>query len=156
MQEMQAIFRAHPVRPAELDAIARCVEACFACQQICVSCADACLSEQHIESLRACITLSLDCADICAATGAVLLRLGRPGPQPVQAQVAACAQACRSCAEECGRHAEMHDHCRICAEACHACHDACEDMLKGMRHAGESEKHARQPHLSATAQDPLR
>ena len=150
MQDLQAMLRAHPAQPSELDAIARCVAACMACQQTCLSCADACLSEQHPEMLRPCITLDLDCADICGTTAAVLLRFSRPGPQPLQAQVAACAQACRSCAEECRRHADMHEHCRICAEACERCHDACEDMLKGMRHAGESEKYARQPHASAS------
>ena len=32
--------------------------------------------------------------------------------------LAVCATACHLCGEECQRHAEMQDHCRLCAEAC--------------------------------------
>lgn len=143
MDEIAAMLRAHPKQPPELDAIERCLQACMVCQVVCLSCADACLSEQQVDTLRACIAVELDCADICGATAAVLLRFNRTGAQPLQAQVAACAQACRSCAQECRKHADMHEHCRICADACQRCYDACEGMMKGMRHAGESESHAR-------------
>jgi hypothetical protein len=139
MPDVSAMLRTHPRQPTALTAIQRCAETCFQCLQTCLSCADACLAEPQAERLTQCIRLNLDCADACHATGAMLLRFGRSGPQPLQAQVAACAQACRSCGEECRKHASMHQHCRICAEACEICHDACEDMLKAMRHAGESQ-----------------
>ncbi|MBX6426418.1 MAG: four-helix bundle copper-binding protein [Variibacter sp.] len=129
----------HPHPSSHPADIVRCSEACFACLAACHACADACLSEPKVERLTDCIRLNLDCADVCAATGAVVLRIGRAGPQPLQAQLAACAQACRTCAEECRRHAAMHAHCRICAEACEACYRACEEMMVSMRHAGESE-----------------
>lgn len=138
MHDLAAMLRTHPRQPATLTLLERCAEACFRCAPICMACADACLSEKNADALTECIRLDLDCADICGATGSILLRLGRHGPQPLQAQLAACAQACRTCAEECRKHAEMHAHCRICAEACQECHDACEEMMKGMRHAGES------------------
>ena len=140
MHHASSMLQAHPRQPSEMDAVQRCVEACFAYLQTCLSCADACLAEQHVQKLTQCIRLNLDCADICHATGTVVLRFGRSGPQPLQAQLATCAQACRTCAEECRQHAAMHTHCRICAEMCNACHDACEDMMKAMRHAGESQK----------------
>jgi hypothetical protein len=41
----------------------------------------------------------------------------------------ACATACRTCGGECGRHASMHEHCRICADACRACEQACRELL---------------------------
>jgi hypothetical protein len=44
----------------------------------------------------------------------------------------ACAQACRSCGDECVRHAEAHEHCRICAEACRECERACRELLTSM------------------------
>jgi len=37
--------------------------------------------------------------------------------------------ACRRCAEECAKHAERHDHCRICAEACRDCEAACREAI---------------------------
>jgi len=45
----------------------------------------------------------------------------------------ACAAACRSCGDECRRHAEMHEHCRVCAEACGRCKQACADLLGAMQ-----------------------
>jgi hypothetical protein len=138
MADIASMLRSHPRQPVDMSTIMRCAEACFTCVQTCLSCADACLSEKHVAELTQCIRLDFDCADICRATGAVLLRFGREGPQPMQAQLAACAQACRTCAEECRKHAQMHEHCRICAEACQVCHDACEAVMIGMRHAGES------------------
>ena len=51
----------------------------------------------------------------------------------MEAVLNACAATCRSCAEEGGRHASMHAHCRVCAEACRACEQACQDLLAAMR-----------------------
>jgi hypothetical protein len=39
----------------------------------------------------------------------------------------ACDEACRLCAEECGKHAQAMEHCRICAEACRRCAAACRE-----------------------------
>jgi hypothetical protein len=46
----------------------------------------------------------------------------------------ACAAACRLCADECEKHAKMHEHCRICAESCRRCVSACEEAGRGMAH----------------------
>lgn len=138
MSHLDALARTHPRPPANLPELMRAADACFACVQSCLACSDACLSEKVVDGLVACIRLNLDCADVCYATGALLVRLGRDRPQPLQAQLAACAQACRTCAEECERHADMHAHCRLCAELCLACEEACEDVMRAMRHAGES------------------
>ena len=47
-------------------------------------------------------------------------------------QLQACAQACRSCGDECSSHAEMHEHCRICADACRRCEQACTQLLESI------------------------
>ncbi|MEQ7739658.1 four-helix bundle copper-binding protein [Escherichia coli] len=44
----------------------------------------------------------------------------------------ACRTACGACAEECERHAAMHDHCQICAEACRRCEQACDALLSSI------------------------
>ena len=110
---------------------------------ICSTCADACLSEQH-GGLTQCIRLDLDCADICSATARVLSRASKHGPQPLQALLAACASACRACAQECRRH-EQHSHCRICAESCETCEAECEELLKDRRMAGQRDVAAEVP-----------
>ncbi|MFI7610430.1 four-helix bundle copper-binding protein [Nonomuraea terrae] len=109
--------------------IADTVQALLDCAQACTACADACLSEQEIDRLRKCIRTDLDCADICEATARVLSRHTGYDATITRAQLQACIQACTSCAEECERHAGMHEHCRLCAQACRGCASDCRRLL---------------------------
>jgi hypothetical protein len=93
------------------------------------------LGEHDVQSLVRCIRLNLDCADICAATGRLLLRQTEPDWGILRTQVEACAQACRSCGDECQRHAPHMEHCRVCAEACRRCAEACERLLAALPQA---------------------
>ena len=125
----------HPdVRGNTNDALIRCIEECYACAQTCVSCADACLAEDMVQQLRQCIRLNLDCADVCAATGAVASRRTGSNEPVIRRMLEACETACRLCAEECERHAGMHDHCRICAQYCRRCEEACRQARQSMAH----------------------
>jgi len=138
MQSVESMLAAHPKPPADTAILARCIEETLSCSAICSACADACLVEGS-PHLLACIKFDLDCADICRTTAAILARATKPGPQPMQAILAACSEACRVCAEECERHAGMHEHCRICAEACRTCEEVCEAMMRSFRHAGDEQ-----------------
>lgn len=111
--------------------LSECIEACFDCAQTCTACADACLAERDIAMLVRCIRLNLDCADVCDTTGRLLSRHTETDWATVRHQVQACVAICRSCAQECERHArEMNmEHCRVCAEACRRCEKACERLL---------------------------
>ena len=40
---------------------------------------------------------------------------------------------CKSCGDECERHARMHEHCRVCAEACRHCEQACRELLDAIK-----------------------
>ena len=113
----------------DADALASCIDACFECVQACTACADACLGEEMVAELRRCITVDLNCGDICEATGRVLSRQTSYDPELTRAALTACRDACRRCGEECERHADMHEHCRICAEACRRCEQACDRLL---------------------------
>jgi hypothetical protein len=134
MTYAQQMLEAHPW-PGHVDrgALAECIEACFECAQACTSCADACLSEESVAELRKCIRLDLDCADICDVTGRVLTRQTEYDAPTSKAQLQSCAEACRTCGEECGSHAEHHEHCRVCAEACRRCAEACDALLGAMK-----------------------
>lgn len=116
------------------DALIACIEECYDCAQTCTTCADACLGEDNVSELVQCIRLNLDCADLCTATGALATRRSGSNEAVIRATLEACALACRLCREECTRHAQSHEHCRICAEACGACEDACTKALQNMRH----------------------
>ena len=91
--------------------------------------ADACLSEDMVDELRKCIRTNLDCADICASTGRVLSRHTGYDANLTRSVLEACAAACKACGDECGRHAEMHEHCRVCAASCRRCEQASRDLI---------------------------
>ncbi|MGD9920428.1 MAG: four-helix bundle copper-binding protein [Pseudorhodoplanes sp.] len=131
---VRTMFRSHPERPSNADAISHCIEACFACVETCTACADACLAEKGVASLIVCIRLNHDCAAVCAATGSILSRANKVGHrQLLEAQLTTCIAFARTCAAECQRHADMHKHCEICAKACQHCVESCTEMLTSMR-----------------------
>jgi hypothetical protein len=119
--------------PAEINLdrakLATTIDALLACAAACTACADACLSEKSVADLTKCIRTNMDCADVCAATARVLSRHTGYDANISRTLLEACATVCKSCGDECGSHAGMHEHCRICAEACRACEQACRDLL---------------------------
>ncbi|HWX51118.1 MAG TPA: four-helix bundle copper-binding protein [Roseomonas sp.] len=124
----QEMIRTHPqVKGNVNDALIRCIEECYSCAQTCIACADACLGEQMVQQLAQCVRLDLDCADVCVATGALATRRTGSNEALLRQMLTICETACRTCAEECDRHAGMHEHCRICAEACRRCAKACQE-----------------------------
>jgi len=126
----QQMIASHPqVQGNTNEVLIHCIEECFDCAQACTSCADACLAEPNVQDLRQCIRFNLDCADICLATGTVATRRTGSNEQVIRAMLEACAEACRLCGEECARHAERMEHCRICADACRRCEQLCRDAL---------------------------
>jgi hypothetical protein len=133
MTHVDSMLRTHPT-PATVDLslLEACITACGECAQTCTSCADACLAEQQVAELRRCIRLNLDCADVCDATGRILLRQTEPDWAVVRSQLEACVQACRVCGQECERHADHHEHCRVCSESCRRCAEACEALLAAL------------------------
>lgn len=125
---VREMLSTHPdVGGSIADSLLRCIEECYGCAQTCTACADACLAEDMVADLRQCIRLNLDCADACLATGAMASRRTGTNEQVLHTMIAACAEVCRVCGEECRRHANMHEHCRICATACERCGEACRE-----------------------------
>ncbi|MDP9980965.1 hypothetical protein J2W14_000341 [Pseudarthrobacter oxydans] len=126
-----AMLDVHPqaAEISEKSKLAECIAACHQCAQTCTSCADACLAEDMVSDLVSCLRSDLDCADVCAATGIILMRQTASNPGVGRAMLEACRAACSACAEECERHAGMHEHCRICAAACRRCEQACAALL---------------------------
>jgi len=118
---------AYPVTYSE--PVAQCVVYCYACAEACTVCADSCLAESTVAELRQCIRRNLDCADICSTVAAIASRRTGDNLSVIRSILESCALACHVCAEECARHGEMHDHCRICADACRDCEDACRTAM---------------------------
>ncbi len=127
------MLKTHPRQiEADADLFAQCADACFECAESCTACADACLSEEQIAELRTCVRLNLDCVDICESVGKVLLRQTGRKPETLRAHLEAVIAVVGACAEECERHAQKHEHCRICAEVCRRCEQSCLRVLGGM------------------------
>ena len=103
---------------AAIDALSDCVQACNA-----DNAAD--LSEPNVTEMVTCIRLCLDCVDVCAATAGVIGRQTDYDANVARPLLEACVAICKSCGDECERHAHM-PHCRICAEACRRCEQACQ------------------------------
>jgi hypothetical protein len=107
---------------ATIDALSDCAQACRAD-------VDDDLSEQNLSDMVLCVRLCLDCADICTAAIGVTSRQAASDVSVTRPLLEACAAACKSCGDECERHAQMHEHCRVCAEACRRCEQACRELL---------------------------
>jgi hypothetical protein len=45
----------------------------------------------------------------------------------------ACIAVCKSCGDECERHARHHEHCRVCLQACRRCEQACRELLDALK-----------------------
>jgi hypothetical protein len=122
-------------RDLNLDArmLTATLDALIECAQACTSDADADLSERNVAELVKCVRLCMDCADVCAATVRVISRQTDYDANLTRPLLEACAATCTSCGDECERHAQMHEHCRMCAEACRRCERACRDLLDAMR-----------------------
>ncbi len=128
--QVREMISTHPdVQGRTADRLLAFIEEALGCAQTCTSCADACLAESNVDMLKQCIRLNLDCADICGAVAMMASRRTGSNVEVLRAAIQACELACRTCGEECRKHAQNHDHCRICADACIRCADACRDAI---------------------------
>jgi len=105
-----------------IDALSDCVHACTAD-------VDADLGESDLADMVKCVRLCVHCTDVCAATLGVVSRPAEYDAYVTKPLVEACVAICKSCADECERHAEMHAHCRLCGDACRRCEQACHKLL---------------------------
>jgi Domain of Unknown Function (DUF326) len=117
---------------ADADVLAAAIDALSDCAQACTADTDADLSERNLTEMVKCIRLCLDCTDVCTATIGVTSRPAGYDPNVTKPLLQACVAICKSCGDECERHATMHAHCRVCAEACRRCEQACRRLLDSL------------------------
>jgi hypothetical protein len=128
-QLLDTFSRGVPVDP---DVLAAAIDAMGDCAQSCTADNAADLGEHNLAEMVRCIRLCTDCADICTAARAVTSRLVEYDPAVVRPLLESCVASCRSCGDECERHAAMHAHCRVCAQACRHCEQACRALLAAL------------------------
>jgi hypothetical protein len=140
---VEAILKTHRAPlVAELGALSRCIDECYECTAICTICADACLAEDDVRDLVRCARLCLDCADACVDTGRIASRQTQPDPASQRIAVEACRVACQASADECHRHAQHHEHCRLCEEECRRCIRACDELLAALDVEAQAHAHS--------------
>src|SRR5260370_40174373 len=95
----------------------------------CTADVDADLSESDLADMVKCIRLCVHCTDVCAATLGVVSRPAEYDAEVTKPLVEACVAICKSCGDECERHAHRHADFRVCGEACRRCEQACRERV---------------------------
>ena len=133
MSFAKQLLRTYPRNvDVDVDVLAATIDALSDCAEACMADADANLGERNVAEMVRCVRLCLDCADVCGATVGVASRQAERDAS-FTTLLEACAAVCKSCGEECERHAQMHEHCRVCAEACRRGEQASRALLDTMR-----------------------
>jgi hypothetical protein len=118
--------------PIDAGVLASAIEALGDCVQACTADVDADLNESDLADMVKCIRLCAHCTDVCAATLGVISRPAEYDAKVTKPLVEACVAICKSCGDECERHAAMHPHCRVCEEACRRCEQGCRKLLSAI------------------------
>jgi Domain of Unknown Function (DUF326) len=118
---------------ADAGVLAAAIDALSDCAQACTADTEADLNEQNLAEMVTCIRLCLNCADVCVATMGVVTRQGVYDPNVTRPLLEACIAICKSCGDECERHAPHMPHCRVCEQACHRCERACQELLGALK-----------------------
>jgi hypothetical protein len=118
---------------ADANVLTATIDALSDCAQACAADADADLAEQNLAEMVRCIRLCLDCTDVCTATLGVVSRQTDSDPAITRPLLEACAATCKSCGDECARHAPHYEHCRVCEQACRRCEQACRELLSVLK-----------------------
>ena len=135
MSYAKQMLETYPTSTADATVLAAAIDALNDCAQACTADADADLGVEDVTGMIRCLRLCLDCADVCTATLGVTSRQADYDADVTKPLLRACVAICKSCGDECARHARMHEHCRICAEACRRCEQACRELLEALQSA---------------------
>jgi hypothetical protein len=102
----------------------QCIQECLDCYSVCTATAAHCLDLGGKHAARPHQTALLDCATICRTSADFMLR-----GSPMHAQVCGvCADACRTCEQECRGMAGGDETMQQCADACRRCAESCDRM----------------------------
>ncbi len=105
-----------------------CLKACETCSTICNETFHHCfekVKDGHADHQRTAV-MTIDCQEFCKLSAELMAR-----ESPLIATAClACAEACRLCAIECGRHDDPQM--KECVAACKKCEETCRAMAKAI------------------------
>jgi hypothetical protein len=130
MSTIKDMMRSMPTNDMDMDVMAmqECIEACSTASQVAAMCADA----DTGDDMARCCSMCMNTADVATTMMRMMLRPGGYDMLVMKSMLAATMNMGTACAEECRKHEDMHEHCRICAKACEAMVDACSRVMSGM------------------------
>lgn len=131
MQMMQMHAKDPSLSDADMAMMQECIEACSACEQACTMCASCMMGSEAEGAMH--MEMCMNTADMCNTTMRMMLRPAGMNMPAMMAMFEATIMQCNACADECMKHADMHEDCKMCAEVCRQCAMACQKMMDSMK-----------------------
>jgi hypothetical protein len=130
MQMMENHAKTMPASGMDMAMMEECIEACSACEQACTMCAG---SMMMGENMAMCSGMCMNTADMTNTMMRSMMRPNGMHMESMMSMLQATTMMCNACAEECMKHADMSEDCRMCAETCRQCAMACQKMMDAMK-----------------------
>ncbi|MCU1443054.1 MAG: hypothetical protein JWQ59_1204 [Cryobacterium sp.] len=129
MQMMELHQKDMPMSGMDMSMMQECIEACSAAEQACTMCAGSMMGED----MMMCSGMCMNCADTCNTMMRMMMRPNGMHMDSMSAMLTATMAMCNACADECMKHAEMSEECRMCADVCRQCAMTCQKMMDAMK-----------------------
>jgi hypothetical protein len=117
-----------PMMGMDMSMMQECIEACSAAEQATTMCADSMMGD----SMMICRSMCMNMADMSNTMMRTMLRPAGMEQESMMAMLKATMMMASACADECMKHAEMSEECRMCAEVCRQCAMSCQKMMDSM------------------------
>lgn len=128
MQMMEMHTKDMPMMGMDMGMMQECIEACSAAEQATTMCADSMMGDD----MMMCRSMCMNMADMSNTMMRSMMRPAGMEQSSMMAMLTATMMMATACADECMKHAEMSDECRMCAEVCRQCAMACQKMMDSM------------------------
>ena len=117
-----------PMMGMDMAMMQECIEACSAAEQATTMCADSMMGD----AMMMCRSMCMNMADMSNTMMRSMMRPAGMESSSMMAMLTATMMMATACADECIKHAEMSEECRMCAEVCRQCAMACQKMMDSM------------------------
>lgn len=131
MQMMQMHAKDMAMPDIDMSMLQDCIEACSACEQACTMCASCMMGDEAGGAMH--MEMCMNTADACNTMMRMMMRPSGMHVESMMAMLSATIMQCNACADECMKHADMHEDCKMCAEVCRQCAVACQKVMDAMR-----------------------
>lgn len=128
MQMMKMHTKDMPMMGMDMAMMQECIEACSATEQATTMCADSMMGD----AMMMCRSMCMNMADMSNTMMRSMMRPAGMEQSSMMAMLTATMMMATACADECMKHADMSDECRMCAEVCRQSAMTCQKMMDSM------------------------